>query len=131
MAAQSALGQVRFGNGIGSIAFQYLDEGAHRALGLLPFERLGAVQGGLGDDMRVAVVGAGFGFQGLEAALAVLALPAAQRGRPNPTPAATGNLMLCSNSRQRSDVLSDVRRLSMGRIYTAVAVAMDGLNATR
>jgi hypothetical protein len=81
LAAQGAGGNRLLGDGLGAVQAEGLDDGAGRAVGLLPFEGFGPVEGFGRDGARLAPVAARLGLEALKAFLVVAALPAAESRR--------------------------------------------------
>jgi len=94
MSTQSAWGNTFLGDGVGLIEGQHRDDGAGRAVGLLTFKGLSAVEGLLRDNAGLTTIGAGLGFESIEPAFAVEPLPAGQRGRTDGGARRMGDVVL-------------------------------------
>jgi hypothetical protein len=113
LAAQGTWGDAGFGNGVGGVEGEDADDRAGGAERLLPFEDLGAIEGFRGDGATVAVIGARCGFEAVEAALLVDALPASKGGGGDGAAGGIGDVI-----RAAGDLLAE-SVFAAGRILAA------------
>ena len=78
LAAQGARGDALFGNGVGLIEGEYVDDGTGGTEGMLPFEGFGPIESVQRDGAGLAFVSSGLGFEAVESALSVESFPAGE-----------------------------------------------------
>jgi hypothetical protein len=110
VAAQGAGGNRGFGGRAGRVALKDGGDGAGGAGGEFALEGFGAVEGVGGEDPRGAPVAAGSGLEGVKAAGAVGALPAAQGGAADGVALGVGDGMMLARDGGAQVALGAVAR---------------------
>jgi hypothetical protein len=112
MAAECTGRDGLLGDRVGPVEGEDLDDGTRGAMGLLAFERLGAIKGLFGDSTGLTAVGAGLGFEPIESVLAVELLPAGKGGRTDGGARGTGNIVVAAGDPLAQPLLTTGRVLA-------------------
>jgi hypothetical protein len=96
LAAQGAGSDAGFGDRVGVIQLEQLDDGSRGTVGLLALEHLGPVESFEGDGAGLFPVGAGLGFETIKAFQAIEPFPAGEGGDADGAARRVGNLIAAS-----------------------------------